>query len=418
MTSSHTNRKATPAPAGSKERRIRRALLRWYCAHARPLPWRNTRDAYRIWISETMLQQTQVATVIPYYTKFLRAFPSVQRLAHAELERVLELWSGLGYYRRARNLHVAAQRITARFGGYFPITEAEARSLPGVGAYTAAAVLSIANGVPLAALDGNVARVIARLDALAGSLAQPAFRRSIEDRLSTLLSRTKPGNFNQAMMELGQTVCLPGTPRCTVCPLRRDCRAHLTGRSRAFPSPRPRRSTEVHHLASALVLKRRIAAQHERSHRSPSATTRRQARALSRAHLATNSAEVALLLVRGLDDGLMSDMWNFPSAFGASPALARARLLAKLSKLCGNAAKIRLRPPLARLDHSVTYRKIRVCVYLVEGGAAPHSQARWMQLSEFDATAVSQLARKIALAVSAPLSGIPDAPAPGAAGPE
>src|SRR5215469_14117911 len=146
----------TSAPS---DRSFRQALLDWYRVERRVLPWRETRDPYAIWVSEIMLQQTQIATVIPYYRRFLKAFPTVQRLARSRLDRVLQLWSGLGYYRRARHLHAAAKKIVTEFGGEFPATLLEARSLPGIGGYTAAAVLSIAYNVPLAALDGNVARV-------------------------------------------------------------------------------------------------------------------------------------------------------------------------------------------------------------------------------------------------------------------
>ncbi|HEV2419453.1 MAG TPA: A/G-specific adenine glycosylase, partial [Terriglobia bacterium] len=160
----------------SRAHATRKALLKWYGVNARALPWRGTSDPYAVWVSEIMLQQTQVATVIPYYERFLRAFPTVELLARAPFERVAALWSGLGYYRRARHLHLAAQKISTDFGGRFPITYSEARTLPGVGHYTASAVLSIAYGKPFAVLDGNVARVVSRLYALNGNLQQPDFR--------------------------------------------------------------------------------------------------------------------------------------------------------------------------------------------------------------------------------------------------
>ena len=188
---------------------VRSALLRWFQRRARELPWRKTHSPYPIWVSEVMLQQTQVATVIPYYLRFLRAFPTVKRLAQARRERVLELWSGLGYYRRARNLHDAARIVSQNFGGRFPRDYFQARALPGIGDYTARAVLSIAFNQPYAVTDGNVARVVARLNAREGNIHQPSFRSAVGRELDQLLSRRQPGNFNQAMMELGQTVCLP-----------------------------------------------------------------------------------------------------------------------------------------------------------------------------------------------------------------
>ena len=245
-----------------------------------------------------MLQQTQIATVTPFYQRFLEAFPTVSHLAQAPLERVLELWSGLGYYRRARHLHQAAQALAQQFGGKFPEDYAGLRTLPGIGDYTAKAVLSIAFNQPYAVLDGNVARVVARLCCLRGNLHQPQFRSAVEAELAGLLSRREPGNFNQALMELGQTICLPRGPRCSACPLAKWCGGYRSGNPEAFPLPRPRRAAESHHLAVALL--------------------RRGTR---------------VAMMRGLADGLLDDLWNFPAAFGASPAEALEALREKLAGL-------------------------------------------------------------------------------------
>lgn len=214
---------------------IRRTLLAWFRKHARALPWRGTGDPYAVWVSEIMLQQTQIATVIPYYLRFLAAFPTISHLARAPLERVLELWSGLGYYRRARHLHQAAQALAGQFAGKFPEDYDALRTLPGIGDYTAKALLSIAFNQPFAVLDGNVARVVARLFRLRGNLHQPEFRRSVEAELAGLLSRRQPGDFNQALMELGQTVCLPRGPVCPACPLASWCEACQSENPEAFP---------------------------------------------------------------------------------------------------------------------------------------------------------------------------------------
>ena len=277
---------------------IRRALLAWFRANARALPWRGTGDPYAVWVSEIMLQQTQIATVTPFYQRFLEAFPTVSHLAQAPLERVLELWSGLGYYRRARHLHQAAQVLAQQFAGKFPEDYAGLRALPGIGDYTAKAVLSIAFNQPYAVLDGNVARVVARLCSLRGNLHQPQFRSAVETELAGLLSRREPGNFNQALMELGQTICLPRGPRCSACPLAKWCGGYRSGNPEAFPLPRPRRAAESHHLAVALL--------------------RRGTR---------------VAMVRGLADGLLDDLWNFPAAFGGSPAEALEALHEKLAGL-------------------------------------------------------------------------------------
>ncbi|MGH9359886.1 MAG: A/G-specific adenine glycosylase, partial [Terriglobia bacterium] len=249
--------KANPDTPGGKlqAKPIRRALLKWYRAHARELPWRKTRDPYPVWVSEVMLQQTQITTVRPYYLRFLRAFPTVRHLACAPFERVAEQWSGLGYYRRARYLHLAAQKLVKESKGRFPSEYSAARELPGVGHYTACAVLSIAYNRPLAVMDGNVARVIARVAALPGHLQQARFKQVAEKIAQELLSPAEPGLFNQAMMELGQTICLPRAPRCQVCPVRPWCRAHQQGQPESYPAPRPRRVVEKRHLAVAIIRK-------------------------------------------------------------------------------------------------------------------------------------------------------------------
>ncbi|MFB3920580.1 MAG: A/G-specific adenine glycosylase [Terriglobia bacterium] len=340
--------------------KFRRLLLAWFRRHARPLPWRGKASPYAVWVSEVMLQQTQVATVIPYYRRFLRAFPGVRKLAAAPLERVLELWSGLGYYRRARHLHQAAQALVERFEGRFPRDFEQARTLPGVGRYTASAVLSIAYNLPFPVLDGNVARVVARLLALRGNLHQPAFRHAVESHLASLISRRQPGNFNQALMELGQTICLPTAPHCDACPLRGCCRAYFLRAPESYPTPRPRRAAELHYLAAGVVTRQN-----------------------------------KVVMVRGLDEGLTPDLWNFPSAFGASSDEARTRLEEKLRTLLKG--RLEIRPPLGELRHGITFRSIRVALHPVEftGGFADGAP-RWFPVSKLHTAAVSQLARKIA----------------------
>jgi A/G-specific adenine glycosylase len=337
-----------------------------------------------------MLQQTQIATVIPYYQRFLKTFPTVQDLAGAPLERVLAFWSGLGYYRRARHLHQAAKLVLTKFAGRFPEDYASLRALPGIGDYTAKAVLSIAFGQPFAVLDGNVARVVARLFARRGNLHQPVFRRSVEAELAGLLSHCRPGDFNEALMELGQTTCLPRWPLCSTCPLAKWCRGFRSGDPEAFPLPRPRRAAESHYLAAALL---------------------------------RHGTRVAL--VRGLDDGLLADLWNFPAAFGATPAEAREALREKLRRFTG--ASFSLGKPAAEFRHTITYRTIEGRLYPVGGFRSSESTLpsppggrrvggteatrskhagglkippqrtalRWFQLARLPQAAISQLARKI-----------------------
>ena len=206
--------------APAELRRLRASLLRWYDRHQRKLPWRGISDPYRTWVSEIMLQQTRVAAVLEHYGRFLRRFPDVERLARARESSVLAAWSGLGYYRRARMLHQAARVIVRERGGTLPTTSAEWRQLPGIGRYTAAAIASIGSGEPVAVVDGNVERVVGRLFG-DGRKGAPQVWAAAE----RLLDRRRPGDFNQAMMELGATVCLPGQPQCGECPIARWCRS-------------------------------------------------------------------------------------------------------------------------------------------------------------------------------------------------
>jgi A/G-specific adenine glycosylase len=213
--------------------RLRAALLEWYSRHRRDLPWRRTRDPYAIWVSEIMLQQTRVAAVVDRYEQFMLRFPTVFALAEAAEQDVLALWSGLGYYRRARMLHKAARAVAAIGNGKMPGTAAELRALPGVGAYTAAAVASIAFNEPVAVVDGNVERVLCRVAAWD---ADGEHERKVYDLAGRLVDPDSPGDFNQAMMELGATVCLPRNPQCLACPLAGFCKTR--GEHRTAPRAR------------------------------------------------------------------------------------------------------------------------------------------------------------------------------------
>jgi A/G-specific adenine glycosylase len=221
--------------------RFQKELSAWYRQNARDLPWRRTRDPYAIWVSEIMLQQTRVAAVIEYYQRFLEQFPTIEALASAPEERVLALWSGLGYYRRARMMHHTAQIVVAEHGGKMPATAAQLRKLPGVGDYTSAAVASISFGEPVPVIDGNVERVLLRLrgePAVKGHPDAPGMN-ELKAAAQELLDPKHPGDFNQAMMELGATVCLPRAPLCQECPVRTYCRTqgeHETGPAKKMRS--------------------------------------------------------------------------------------------------------------------------------------------------------------------------------------
>jgi A/G-specific adenine glycosylase len=379
--------------AGRARDAFRQNLRRWYAKHQRAMSWRGTRDAYRIWVSEIMLQQTRVAAVEPYYRRFMRRFPNVRALARAREEEVLRHWAGLGYYSRARNLHRAARRIVAQHGGKFPLTREAALALPGIGEYTSAAVLSIAYGEPLAVLDGNVARVLARLGALRDDIREPRRWRALHTTAQALLDARAPGEWNQAMMELGATVCTPRAPRCVECPVARWCRARAMGIAEQVPRVRKKRAAEKVTIAAAVLV-------------DPAMRT---------------------LLVRQ-NGGLFSGMWQFPAVEVKQDAEAelRARLKYKGKRLTQRAqgaqrarqktdGQARRKPELVALRgvrHSVTYREITLVPFLkrvqqlADGNGREAGRAsRVVWLEGIGGLAVSSATRKIARAAREYLKG-------------
>ena len=339
---------------------LRGKLLRWYDAHHRDLPWRRTRDPYRIWVSEIMLQQTRVEAVIPYYEKFLRSFPDVKALASAGEDAVLACWSGLGYYSRARKLQKAARAIMARHAGEFPKTFEDALALPGIGAYTAPAVLSIAYGVPLAVLDGNVARVLSRLFTIAADIKSNGGRNKLYGIAARLLSPARPGDFNQAMMELGATVCLPRQPRCGACPLHIHCRAYLTHQVEKYPPASREKKPVLRRFRAALIL---------------------------------DAKGRCLLTLRNDAAQWMAGFWELPN----EEIFSRGTLTAGKSE-----DGIVYGPLSGHVRHSITTNRLEVAVYRAE----LHRQARrktekWVALTELDRLPVTTITRK-ALRLLAP----------------
>ncbi len=303
---------------------MQEALLAWFDRHRRDLPWRRTRDPYAIWVSEVMLQQTQVATVIPYYERFLARFPTVAALARARLSDVLGSWRGLGYYARARALHRAAAEIARR--GAMPRTAEALRELPGFGRYTAGAVASIAFGERAPVLDGNVARVLARYAAIEDDIRAPNVRERLWALADRLVPADRPGDFNQALMELGALICTPRGPTCLLCPVSATCEARKRGLVDRIPAPRKVRARIALSLASALV--------------------RRGER---------------VLLARRAERGLFGGLWELPTATedGASPSLART-LKADLG------VGVIVGPLIAEIERTLTHRDLRVRVYACE----------------------------------------------------
>lgn len=235
---------------------FRRKLLAWYRRHRRDLPWRQRQDAYAVWVSEVMLQQTQVATVKPYFARFLAAFPTIDALALADEDRVLRLWEGLGYYRRARQLHQAAKQVVVEHGGEFPRDYEAVRRLPGIGRYTAGAILSIAYDVHLPILEANTIRVFSRLLGYRGSTVSTDGQRLLWAMAEAVLPCRGAGRLNQALMDLGSLVCIGRTPQCDSCPVATLCRARLAGIEAEIPAPKPKPAIEERHEAAVVVRRR------------------------------------------------------------------------------------------------------------------------------------------------------------------
>ena len=357
-------------------RTFRGDLLKWFRREKRALPWRERRDPYRIWISEIMLQQTRVAAVIPYYERFMKRFPTIAVLASAQIETVLQFWAGLGYYSRARNLHQAAKQIVAQHEGEFPRAMDAALNLPGIGAYTSAAILSIAYGFPAAVLDGNVARVLARLGAVEGDLRAPERWSMLNSAADILLDAKNASDWNESMMELGATICTPRAPQCEDCPIAKFCRARALGIQNDLPAKRVKRATEQVTLAAAVLIdseNRTMLVRH------------------SNGSAGTESAD------------LFSRLWQFPAVVMRNEA--RADIALELRRLFGSKT-IERNFRAQRLDvanHTVTFRRITLTPYLIRVAKLPpadDSAKKQIALSAVAKLAVSSATRKIAALAS------------------
>ena len=315
--------------ARAATRTLRAALLAWYRANRRDLPWRRTRDPYAIWLSEAMLQQTRVETVIPYWERFLARFPDVASLADAEQDEVLGLWAGLGYYSRARNLHRAAREVVEKHDGALPSDPDALRALPGVGRYTAGAVASIAFDRPEPVVDGNVIRVLSRIRGIREDVGAPATLARIWDDAGALARGEAPGDLNQALMELGATVCTPRAPRCASCPVAKRCDAHGAGDAEQLPVKAPRgKPRRVEGVAAWVV---------------------RRGRALA---------------VRRPERGLLGGLWDLPGGDLAEREPPEAGVARALAERVGLATR-ELRP-VGVVEHVFTHRALRLHVFAGE----------------------------------------------------
>jgi len=331
---------------------LRTRLRTWYDADSRELPWRQTGDPYRIWVSEIMLQQTQVITVIDYYQRFIAAFPSIEHLAAAPQARVLKLWEGLGYYARARNLHKGACEIVSRHGNGFPRDLSEIRRIPGVGAYTAAAIASIAFSEKVAVVDGNVSRVLCRTLRFSGDPRSSSGVKILTEAAQMLLDPDAPGEHNQAMMELGALICNPRSPACGRCPVETLCAARSAGEVKLYPLKRSSKSKPHRNIAAALIWKGDL-----------------------------------LLIARRPENGLLGGLWEFPGGKiekNETPQQAVGREVLEETGL-----KVKVKDLFQTVEHGYSHFSITMQVYHCEylsGSPQPYgcTDVRWVRVAELD----------------------------------
>lgn len=342
---------------------LRRVLPAWFRRSARDLPWRKIEDPYAIWLSEVLLQQTRVETVIPYFKRMLRAFPTVQDLAAAHEDQVLKLWEGLGYYSRALSLRKSARRIVREYRGLFPRTASQWQQLPGVGRYTASAISSIAFGEPVPVLDGNVKRLLARLFAIRASIDDPKIVKRLWSVAEILVPSREPGDFNQALMEAGARICTPKGPRCNACPLSEKCDAHNLNLERSLPLRGKKRLLPCYEIVAAAI--------------------RRNGR---------------YLLGKRPPGGLLGGLWEFPGG-KVQPGETHMQALAReLREELG--IRARINELVASVPHAYTHFKITLHLYraaLLSGRvqARFHREIKWVFPSQFYRYAFPGAVRKI-----------------------
>ncbi len=305
---------------------MRRSLLRWFDRHRRSMPWRDDPKPYKVWISEVMLQQTQVATAMPYFERFIERFPTVAALAAADLQAVLEVWQGLGYYSRARNLHRAARVVVEARDGECPRTAADWQALPGIGPYAAGAIASIAFGEAVPAVDGNVVRVFTRLLGIRRDSTTPAVHKQVTEAVTGVMAPRRAGDFNQAVMELGSLVCKPRNPDCEHCPLRRWCVAHARGLTARIPY-RPPRKPVPHIDVAACVIRRGN----------------------------------KVLIARRRPDQMLGGLWEFPGGKQEQGETIEETAVREIAEEIG--IEIRVRSKLGTVQHAFSHFKMTLHVF-------------------------------------------------------
>jgi len=348
------------------------ALLAWYDRSAAALPWRRDTDPYHVWLSEIMLQQTQVETVKPYYEKFLAAYPTVRDLASAPLDHVLKNWEGLGYYSRARNLHRAAQVVTTQHGGLFPSTVEGLLELPGIGRYTAGAIASIAFAARAPVLDGNVIRVFSRLLDLPDDVTDTKTQAKLWQIADDWLPDTRVGDYNQSLMELGRVICKPRNPLCGDCPIRTHCAAYANGTQADRPVKKAKAATPHYQVTAGMIW----------------------------------DDQGRLLIAQRPHDGLLGGLWEFPGGKQEAGESLEACLMRELREEL--AIDVRVGELFARVDHAFTHFKITLhaftCEYLPEGGepqAIGAAAFAWVTPDELDQYPFGKADRQVIAALRA-----------------
>ena len=352
----------------STRRAIQRRLLAWWADHQRDLPWRSRRTPYRVWVAEMMLQQTQVATVKPYYRRWLKAFPSFRALAAARLDEVLKCWEGLGYYSRARNMHAAAKTVVDRFGGRLPRVADDLRTLPGIGPYTAGAIASIAFGADEPVLDGNVIRVLCRLFAVGKDPRAASTRKDLWSLAEALIPSGQAGPFNEALMDLGATVCIPQGPHCRRCPLRPICRARRRGLQGSLPLRAVTNRTPHYNVAVGIVTK-----------------------------------QGRVLIDRRPAKGLLGGLWEFPGGKIEAGETAADAVRREVREEVG----IEVAPeanPLITVKHAYSHFRITMQAFVcrhVSGRARPIrcDAVRWVPIEQLDQYAFPRANQKVLAAL-------------------
>jgi A/G-specific adenine glycosylase len=342
---------------------LSRLLLNWYHKNGRTLPWRDHPDSYAVWVSEIMLQQTRVETVIPYFEKWMNLFPDVASLANASERDVLNAWEGLGYYSRARNLHKAAQVVAEKFNGQLPLDLTELRSLPGIGRYTVGAIASMAFGMDEPTLDGNLRRVFARLFDVNEFADSPAGEKILWELAAQNLPKGQAGDYNQALMDLGATICIPKNPRCLLCPLMKICEAQKNGTQDLRPVLKAKKATPHYVHAAAVVVERG-----------------------------------RVLLAKRPAGGLLGGMWEFPNGrVEADPAEGLTKAINAAYNLRVRIERSRNEEALGVIQHAYTHFKITVHAFRCEPVSIPKTEnLEWVKIADLNDYPMGKVDRQIA----------------------